>query len=384
MQRDPRLRGRFGVRRGHGRVREPPEDVPDPALAGFVAPAAGHDAAVDDAAHARHLDQRVVAHHVAGRGAHDGDHLAGLGRSRGGRGDVGIDVADGDRDAHGQAGHAAASLGEPARHVAELADLAGELLLGEAREPRVQRRQEVAGRVAAVLVDPLVAGGARVAHVATGELPDDPVRCLDEVVRAGVELRVLLQQLEALGELPLAGDQASVAADPGLPPRVRELVDPVRLRLGRVVLPELHVGVRPVDVPRQLAQRRPVRQHRQHRAGGEVGPEADHLAGSIPATRTASGTACAQHVDVVARHLQRPVRRQRPPRRRRGACPGPRARTRARRCPPRRRRTPGRRRRDRTGCRSRCRPCTGRSAPRGHLPESSARLRAAVWSGCYR
>ena len=178
-------------------------------------------------------------------------------------------------------------------------------------EARVERRQEVAVGIATVLVDPLVAGGARVADVAAGQLPHDPVRRLDEAVRAGVELGVLLQQLEPLGELPLAGDQAAVAADPGLPPLVRELVDPIRLGLGGVVLPQLDVGVRPVGVLGQLAQRRPVREHRQHRAGGEVRPEPDHLAGVDPGGAHRLGYGVREHVDVVARHLERPVRGQR-------------------------------------------------------------------------
>ena len=90
-----------------------------------------------------------------------------------------------------------------------------------------------------------------------------------------------------------------------------ELVDPVGLRLGRVVLPQLDVGVRPVGVAGQLAQRRPVGEHRQHGAGGEVRPEADHLAGVDPGDAHGLGHGVGEHVDVVARHLERPVRGER-------------------------------------------------------------------------
>ncbi len=76
----------------------PGEDVPDTGLAGLVAVGAGDDPAVDDAAHSGHVDQAVVVHHVTGRGAHDGEHLSGLDGLRRRRGDVRIDVADGDGD----------------------------------------------------------------------------------------------------------------------------------------------------------------------------------------------------------------------------------------------------------------------------------------------
>ena len=131
------------------------------------------------------------------------------------------------------------------------------------------------------------------------------------MVHAVVDLAVLLEQLEALGELPLAGDQAAVAGDPGLAAAVRELVDPVGLRLGGVVLPELDVGVRPVGVLGQLAQRRAVGEHREHRAGGEVGADADDLRRVDAGRPDRGGDGVLQHLDVVVRNLQGPVDRQR-------------------------------------------------------------------------
>ena len=47
----PRRGGRVVHLRRYAVVDEPAEDVADPALTGLVAPQAGHDAAVDDAAH---------------------------------------------------------------------------------------------------------------------------------------------------------------------------------------------------------------------------------------------------------------------------------------------------------------------------------------------
>ena len=66
------------------------------------------------------LEQVVAVHHVAGRGAHDRDHLAGLDRLGGGRGDVRVDVADRDGDALRQSGPGRRLGGQPAGAIAEL------------------------------------------------------------------------------------------------------------------------------------------------------------------------------------------------------------------------------------------------------------------------
>jgi hypothetical protein len=62
-------------------------------------------------------------------------------------------------------------------------------------ELRIQGCEEVLRRVAAVLVDPLVAGGAGVADVISAELPDDPVGRFHPVVHGRVDFRVFLEQL---------------------------------------------------------------------------------------------------------------------------------------------------------------------------------------------
>jgi len=89
---DAALGGALVVLRRHSMLDEPPEDVAHTALASLVTPEAGDDAAIHDAAHARHLPQHLGAHDVAGRRAHDGHHLPRLHRLGG---DVRI---DGDAD----------------------------------------------------------------------------------------------------------------------------------------------------------------------------------------------------------------------------------------------------------------------------------------------
>jgi hypothetical protein len=64
------------------------------------------------------------------------------------------------------------------------------------------------------------------------------------VVHPVVDLAVLLQQLQALGQLPLRGQLAAVAGDPRLAALVRQRVDPLGVRLRGVVLPQLDVGMR--------------------------------------------------------------------------------------------------------------------------------------------
>ena len=125
-----------------------------------------------------------------------------------------------------------------------------------------------------------------------------------------VDRRRLLQDLQALGELPLRGDQAAVAGQPGLVALLGQLVDPVGLRLRGVVAPELDVGVRFVGELGQLAQRGAVGRGGHHRAGGEVGADAHHLRRVGARGGQRGGHGGAQHLQVVRGHLQRPVRGQ--------------------------------------------------------------------------
>ena len=245
------------VGRRHRLLDEPAEDVADAALAGLVAPQARDDPAVDDAAHAGHLGEDVAVHDVAGRGAHHGEHLAGLDRLRGGRRHVRVDVADGDRDPLRQAGPAGRLGGQRAGARAERGER--HLELGdEVREALVERAQVVLRRPAAVLVDALVAGRADGPDLAAAELPHDPVRALDPALGAVVDLGILVEHLQRLRELPLGRDPPAVARQPRLAALGGDRVDAVGLRLGGVVLPQLRVRVRAVGELAEPAQRRAV------------------------------------------------------------------------------------------------------------------------------
>src|SRR5206468_5451494 len=111
------------------------------------------------------------------------------------------------------------------------------------------------------------------------QLPDNPVGGLHPAIDAVVDLGVLLEDLQRLGELPLAGDGAAVSLEPRLIPARGDRVDPVGLWLRRVVPPQLGVRVWPVSERSRLAQRRSVGAYRDHGAGGEIGADADHVAG---------------------------------------------------------------------------------------------------------
>ena len=118
---------------------------------------------------------------------------------------------------------------------------------GRSRGSRVERGQELRRRVVPVLADrPCSPAVQTLRRTRAGQLPDDPVRRLDPVLGPRVDLRVLFEHLQRLGELPLRGDLAAVTRDPRLAAFVREGVDPVGVRLGGMVLPQLDIGVRPV------------------------------------------------------------------------------------------------------------------------------------------
>jgi hypothetical protein len=292
-------------------VGEPGEDVADAALAGLVSPQARDDAAVDGAAHAGDLVQALAIHDVTRRGAHDRDQLAGGDRAGRGDGDVGVHVADGYRDAFGQASERRRCRGEAAGPGAQGSDYGvSELAFGEASELRVELAEELARRILAILVDALVAGGAGVAGLGAAQLPDDPVRGLDPAVRLGVDLGVFLQQLEGLGELPLGGDLAAVPADPRFLAVMRQRVDPVRVRLGGVMLPQLRVRVRACVAAGELTQGSAGYGDREAGGRGEVGGDANDLRGIDACPGKRGGYRLAERGGPVGGVLQRPVRRQ--------------------------------------------------------------------------
>ena len=97
----------------------------------------------------------------------------------------------------------------------------------------------------------LVAGRAVVARLDPGQLPDDPVGRLDQTVGGAVELGRLAQDLERLREEPLGRDLAAVAIEPRFAELAGDPVDVVGLGLRRVMLPQLHPGVRVSPVRRR-------------------------------------------------------------------------------------------------------------------------------------
>ncbi len=285
---------------------EPAEDVPHPTLACLVAPQPVHDSAVDHAAHAGHLVQFGSVHDVAGGGSHDGNELSRFHGPGCGSGDVGVHVAHRDGDALGQPGPGSGLGREVSGGVSQPADRVLQLASHEILELRVQGGEELLGRVSSVLVDALVTGSAGVPDVVSAELPDDPVRSFDPVVHRRVRFRILLEQLESLGELPFGGDQPAVPRQPGFAPFTGQYVDAVRLRLRSMVPPQFHVGVGPVREFLQLVQRGAVSLGRHHRAGREVGGDPDDGGRVDPCLRDRCGHRVPEHVPVVVGHLECP------------------------------------------------------------------------------
>ena len=296
------------VGRRHAVVDVPGEDVADAALAGLVAPLARHDPAVDDAAHPGHLGELLAEHHVAGRGAHDRDHPAGLGHAGGRRGDVRVDVADGDGDALGQPGPGGRLRGQRPGARAQLRDRRAELVGREAGELRVQRRR---GSLRRGSGRPGRSPCSRRCTRFASRRRRAARRSSRPPRRSGPSPRttagILLEQLQGLGELPLRGDPPAVAAEPRLAARRGEVGDAVGLRLRGVVAPQLDPRVRVSAPGVEPAQRRAVGEHRQHRAGGEVGADPDHRRGVDPGGGDCRRNGAAQHLEVVVRILERPV-----------------------------------------------------------------------------
>ena len=202
--------GRDGV------AREPGEDVADRRLARLVAEQAGHDAVLDDAAHPLRQCRARPEDQVAGARAHHRDHRAGLGDADRRHRDVGVDVGDGDRRPRPQARsmRRPPPTGRPPTPPSGR-DVARHLVVDDAREARVERAEERRVREPVRLrPDRLVAGRARVARLDAGQPPDDPVGRLDEPVGRRVDVRRLVEDLEALGVEPLRRDPAAVARQP--------------------------------------------------------------------------------------------------------------------------------------------------------------------------
>ena len=271
-----------GTRAGTPFSDEPGEDVADRRLAGLEPEEAREDAVLDDAAHA--LDGRllVAEEDVADARAHDqrpssrarspSPPAPRRGRRRWrprrrvpGRSPV----------------QAAASLAQRHRPVARAATIVRDIFSSTTCSNRgIERRRSTRrrGKPSLLRPDRLVAGRAAVARLDAGELPDDPVGRLDQPV--GRARRCRAPRRGSGGSwrrtTPTRSCRRSAAAT-ARPARAATRVDPVRLRLRGVVLPELHPGVRLASELGEDAERRAVGGRRQHRAGGEVDAEPDDV-----------------------------------------------------------------------------------------------------------
>ena len=292
----------------HRLLGKPREDVTDAGLAGFVADQARDDTVLDRTAHA--LDERelVAEEDVAVARPHDHDHRAGLGHGRRRRRDVRVDVGNRDGRSGAKSGERRRSFAQHARSAARRQERAGHLLVDDVLELWVESGEVGAVREPVLLrPERLVAGGAGVASLGAGELPDDPVGGLDQPLGAVIELGRLVEDLERLREEPLRRDLAAVPVEPRLSALCRDGVDAIGLGLSGVMLPELDPRVRFAAQLLEQAERRPVGGRRQHRARGEVDADPDHVVRGDAGLREHLGNGVLERAHVVLRVLQRPV-----------------------------------------------------------------------------
>ena len=308
---DAPLASLAGIWLRRGVLHEPPEMVADARLAGLVPEEAGQDPVLDVAAHARHRLLVPGQHHVARGGAHDHHHAPGLDHRGSGHSDMGIDV----RHRHGgprtQSRPGGSLLGQPAGSFAHGHEVPRHARVDDIGKARIERGEVVVRRETVPLrPHRLVAGRADVAGLPTGQLPDDPVRCLEEPLGTSVDVRRLVEDLERLGEEPLGADLPAIAIQPGLAARARDVIDPIRFGLGGVVLPELDPGVRLGAQIREEAQRGAVGGRREHRARGEVDADADDVVRSHAGRSEDVGDRRLEDPQVVLGILERPLGRK--------------------------------------------------------------------------
>jgi len=115
-----------------------------------------------------------------------------------------IDIGDRHSSACLQAGPAGCLGGQPAGALADGENGARHLLVDDMLQARV-KGGEVFLRWESFALGPdgFVAGGAGVALLLAGELPDDPVGGFDQAVSSSVDLRRFVEDLERFGEEPL-------------------------------------------------------------------------------------------------------------------------------------------------------------------------------------
>jgi hypothetical protein len=100
-------------------------------------------------------------------------------------------------NAFGKASPCGCLFGQITGSIAELTDWVLNLVFGKAGEILVQRTQEFATWILAILEVSFVTGGAGIANIVATELPDNPVGCFDKLVHRVVNLWSLLKKLQA-------------------------------------------------------------------------------------------------------------------------------------------------------------------------------------------
>ena len=130
------------------------------------------------------------------------------------------------------------------------------------------------------------------------------------MIHHGIQLGSLLKHLQALGELPLRGDEPAVTSQPLLAAFTGEHVDPVCLGLRGVVAPELDERMGAAGEPGHFAEWCSVGQGGDLGAGGEIGADADDFSGVDTGHAQGLWHGDLQHAQVVGGHLQRPLRGQ--------------------------------------------------------------------------
>src|SRR5437016_1015786 len=201
------------LRRDPHCAEQPGVDVARTGLAGFIAPQTGHDAILDDAAHAFDKPALGRQQHVTNGSPHDHDEAARTGdaasRDRG----VRVHIADRHRSTRAQAGRLRQLFGQPSGSRAQSVVFRRQFA-ADRFQARMQRTQEIRWRESLALdPHPFVARRAFVAPLLAGHAPDDPVGGFDQPVGGGVDFRRFIQDLQRFREEPLRGDLSPVHAE---------------------------------------------------------------------------------------------------------------------------------------------------------------------------
>ena len=220
---------------------------------------------------------------------------------------MGVDVADGNSDSLAKSRPGCRLGREFSGFCAELTNFVVEFFDRKVCKARVQRCEELFRRILAILQIALVAGGASVANILAAKLPDNPVGGFDELKHAFVNFLIFFEELQPLGELPLRRNLTAVSRHPRFISVAPELIDAIRVWLGCVMLPELHVCVRSIFEFVEIRKRSRIFEHRQNRAGCEVCCDADDIIGINRRQSNCFRNRVLQDFDVVVGILKCPI-----------------------------------------------------------------------------